>query len=361
MGLKLSDLQQVVKKTLQEKKNSDSFCDEIKRAFGPSVVVSDRLESLAEAANDHLDVLEYKGRLNLVNFSHKVAERMVGHESSEVRKLVARLLPESSVSTLLFDKNESVRLAAAKKAPISLLEKATKKFPRDAVLQEMFQSRVISESENALESSATDKNVDMLSEEWYENVARKLIQDYGRTLDTTWKGSAVKNFCSSTRATTRLPVDAQKLMEKVNGMLEDYEKARAKELGANLKESLDRQGLSLLESLEDEIDPIEELVKESLTPQEFIDRCNDVFEVKFATLPNAIMKYKIREGLSLQKVPVSCVLPHGSAPRRIDEVALDSYVKHWNDKQKLMGEPFKLKWDLHPESINKISFKMELK
>jgi len=359
MRLKLSDLQRVVKETLHEKKRNDVFCDEIKKAFGPSVVIKEDLASLAESANEHLDVLEYKGQLNTVNFSQKIARVMSNHELADVRKLAARLLPEGTTSSLLLDKSEKVRYAASKRASVTELKTALRKFPNDVVLREALETRRMSETKNALESAATDDKVDMLSEEWYTSVARKLIQDYGRTLDTTWKNSAVKTFCSSSRSVTRLPIDSEKLLGKINELLDEYEINRAKELGLSLKE-----GLVLSEGFsddEEEVDPVLEMVNEGLTPQEFIDRFKDVANVKFAVLPPSIMKYKIREGLSLQKIPVSCTLPHGGAPRRIDEVALDSFVKHWNEKQKIKGEPFRMSWTQHPDSQDKISFKLELK
>lgn len=358
MRLKLSDLQKVVRETLLEKERNEVFSEEIKKVFGPSVIIKDDLASLAESANERLDVLEYKGQLNTINFSQKIAKDMANHEMVDVRKLAARLLPESLSSSLLFDKSEKVRFAASKNASINALKVALKKFPNDVIIREALESRRLMESENALEAAATEKHADMLSDEWYTGVARKLIQDYGRTLDTTWKNSAVKTFCSSVRATTRLPVDSQKLMEKLTELLDEYEEKRAEELGLSLKEGL--ENLKNLD-LEDDIDLVQETVNEGLTPQGFIDRCCDIFGVKFAVLPPSIMKYKIREGLSLKKIPVSCTLPHGGSIRRIDEVALDSFVRYWNDKQKMNGEPFKLTWNQHPDSQDKISFNLELK
>jgi hypothetical protein len=354
MRLKLSDLQQVVKETLQEKKHSDAFCDEIKKVFGPSVIVGNTLGSLVEAANEHLDVLEYKGHLDTVHFSDKVALGMVNHESADVRKFVARILPESVASSLLLDRNASVRIAAAKKSSAKMIKEALRKFPNDVALNDLFEEKK-KDKVSALEAAASSKDEDMLSEEWYDGVARKLIQDYGRTLDTTWKTSAVKQYCSSVRASTRVNVDAVKLMQKMDSLLSTYDQARAKELGIN--ESLQR----LISESEIAEDPIDDIIGESLSPKEFIDRCNEVFNIRYATLPPGIMKYKIREGLSLNKIPVSCMLTHNSSPRRIDEIALDTFVDHWNDKQKMMGEPFKLSWDNHPESMNKITFKVELK
>jgi len=357
MRLKLSDLQRVVNDTLQEKKHSDAFCNEVKNVFGPSVMVGDDICTLAEAANDKLDIIEYMGHLDMVHFPPDVAMGVINHESSEVRKFVARILPEGANSSLVFDSNENVRLAASKKTSLKELKKAVQKFSNDIALKEVFESRLI-ESKSALEAAAEHSQEEMLSEIWYESVAKKLIQDYGKTLDTTWKTSAVKQYCSSVRATTRLPVDEIKLMDKMNSLLQDYEKLRAKELG--LTESLEKKIQESFQD-EDEVDVVDVLLEQTLSPQQYIEKCDEVFNIKHAVLPPAIMKYKIREGLSLAKIPVYCTLPHGSSPRRIDEIALDSYVKHWNDKQKMMGEPFKLRWDSHSESINKITFKMELK
>ena len=353
MRLKLSDLQQVVKETLQEKKQSDAFCNEIKKVFGPSVIIGDKIGSLVEAANEQLDVLEHKGQLDNVNFSHIIASRMMNHSSAEIRKFVARILPEGATASLLFDHNKFVRYAAAKKASIKTIKEAVRKFPNDIALKDLFEEKK-KENISAIESAAVSKDEDMLSEQWYEGVARKLIQDYGKTLDTTWKVAAVKQYCSSVRATTRLNVDVAKLMEKMDELLSTYDDLRAKELG--LTESFD---MMTLEPEND--DPVDHLIGENLSPKEFIDRCNDVFNIRYATLPSGIMKYKVQEGLSINKIPVHCILPHTSAPRRIDEIALDSFVTHWNNKQKIMGEPFKLNWDNHPEAINKITFKVELK
>jgi hypothetical protein len=350
MRLKLSDLQKVVKETLKDKQEAETFCNEIKNVFGPSVIAKDDLRSLAEAANEKLDVLEYRGQLNTVNFSRKIAMSMSSHELPEVRKLAARVLPENASAIFLFDNDSSVRLAAAKKAPMKVLEEAKKKFPKDDALNDLFEEKK-KEYLNAVEASASHNNEDMLSDSWYEGVAKKLIQDYGRTLDTTWVGSAVKQYCSTVRATTRLPVDQLKLIEKMKELLDAHDEARAEYLEIN--ESFDYQ--------ESDQDPVDDMMKQTLSPQTFIDKCNEIFQVKYSSLPPAIMKYKLQEGFSLNKIPVFCTLPHGGAPRRIDELALDSYVRHWNDKQKIKGEPFKINWDLHPDSINKITFKVELK
>jgi hypothetical protein len=50
------------------------------------------------------------------------------------------------------------------------------------------------------------------------------------------------------------------------------------------------------------------------------------------------------------------MLPHQSSPRFTDEIALDTYVKHWNNKQALQGSNYRLSWSPHPEIQNKVKF-----
>ena len=352
MSLKTAELQKVVRNVLQEKQKSDEFCEEIKRAFGPSVVVRNTLASLVEQANYCLDVFEHKGRLNEVNFSTKVALKMSTHSSPTVRRFVARVLPENAAISLLFDKDETVRSAAAKKAPLKMIQEAIRKYPQDILLRETFKNKKLMEV-SALEASITDSAEDLLSDYWYEKTAKKIIQDYSHTLDVTWKNAAVRQLCSSARATSRLPIDPVKLMNTIDDMLSKREEERLEKL--SIKESKTEY------HFEKTNDVVEMLVNESLSPQEYIDQFTQIAKVKFSEIPPGIMKYRVQESFTSRKIPVSCTLPHKSSPRHIDEVALDAYVKHWNTKQKMLGEPFQLAWSPHPESMNKISFRLELK
>lgn len=351
MRPKLSNLQKTIKNKNDIISETEMFCNEIKNVFGPSVIKQDDLKSLVEEANEKLDVLEYCGKLNTINFSKKIAMKMSTHELPQVRKLVARVLPENASTLFLFDNNESVRLAAAKKAPLKVLEEAKLKFPKDAALKDLFEQKK-KDHVSALEAAAHHPDEDMLSDSWYEKVAKKIIQDYGKTLDTTWVGSAVKQYCLTVRSTTRLPVDQLKLIEAIKTLLDKHDESRAEVLEIN-------ESIETLDNEQNDI--VDSLIGDNLSPQTFIEKCNNIFNIKYASLPPSIMKHKIQEGYSINEIPVSCTLPHSNAPRRIDEIALDSYVKYWNEKQKIKGEPFKIKWDPHPGSINKITFTTELK
>ena len=361
MRLKLSDLQKVVESTVQEKKAVESFCNEIKRAFGPTVDISDKLDVLAERANDRLDVLDRTGRTNYINFSPKIALSLANHANAEVRRLIVRLLPESAAVQFINDKNASVRKEAAKKAPVAMVEAALNKHKNDHLLQEVLKEKVLSEErEFAIVAAATGPaGEEFFSDKWYNSMARKLMQDYYmKGLDTGWVPAAVKQVVLSNRGANRFNIDPYKLMKSVVEMIADEEDAKAEKLGLN--ESAKPTEEFFLE--EDVQDPVTQLVEMNLSSREYVEKANDIFEVKFSIIPPGIKKYNIGEGRhSNVNVPVVAFLPHKSSPRYIDEVALDSYVKHWSSQQQLRGEPYKLTWSSHPDSQNKVSFRLELK
>lgn len=361
MRLKLSDLQRVVESTVQEKQVVETFCNEIKRVFGPTVDVSNKLDVLAERANDRLDVLDRTGRTNYIKFSSKIALSLSTHPNPEVRRLIARLLPESSAVSFINDKHASVRKEAAKKAPLKMVEAAVRKYKNDHLLQEVLEEKLLSEErESALVAAASGPaGEEFFSDRWYDSMARKIIQDYYmKGLDTGWVSSAVKQAVLANRASNRHNIDPHKLMKAVVEMIADEEDAKAEKLGLN--ESADNSSKFILEN--DLQDPVQHLIDASTSSSEYINKANQIFNVKFSIVPPGIKKYNIGEGrASSVNIPVVAFLPHKSSPRYVDEIALDTYVKHWSSQQQLRGEPYKLSWSSHPDSQNKISFRLELK
>jgi hypothetical protein len=359
MRLKISDLQQVVEQTLQEKRAVDDFCNEIKKAFGPTVVVSEALESLVEQAHYRLDVLERTGRLGYVQFNNRAALRVANHKNPEVRRLAARLLPESSSVSFIYDKNASVRSTAACSAPLKMVEAAMKKYPSDENLRDIFERRALNErADSALKAAAAGPpGEELLSDGWYEKTAHKLIQDYGRTLDTGWVPSAVNQLCSAARASNRFNIDAYKLMKKVTEVLADSEEKRLERF--ELKESAEYFSTS---NEEFESDNVAELVEAKLSAKEYIEKANKLFSIKSAIAPASLRKFAVNENRFNQiLIPTVGVLPSSRFLRHVDELALDTYVKHWNTVQSLHGNSYKLSWSPHPDSQNKFSFNLVLK
>lgn len=362
MRLRITDLQKIVEQTIQEKQAIDNFCEEIKRAFGPTVVVSNTLESLVEQANYRLDVLERTGRASYVSFSTKIALPLSSHSDPEVRRLVVRLLPEHAAVSFIKDKDPKVRASAAKKSPLKLVENAAKVHKNDDLLQDvLFQKRLV-EEKSALDLSAQGPHDEdeFLSDWWYEKTAHQLIQDYGRTLDTTWVPGAVSQICSN-RSVNRYNVDPYKLMKVVVKILADRDSEkfdRLENAQVVIKESSDNAFVNAAESA----DPVAELLESRLSQSEYLRRADIIFGIKYASIPPGIKKYTIGEAkIGNVEVPIVGSLPHLHSPRYMDERALDTYVSYWNSRQSLKGEPFKLSWTSHVGSQNKINFRLELK
>ena len=355
MRLKISDLQRVVETTLKEKHEVENFCNEIKRVFGPTVIVSDDIVKLAEQANDRLSVLERTGRENSVQFNRVIAQKLSTHPNSEVRKLIARVLPSSEATKLVYDKSHTVRIEAARRAPLAEVKRSISKFPNDISMKDLYRSRLISEEKSALEMSALGPEEDFMSDTWYEKTARKLVQDYyAAGLDTGWINSAVNQVVSSNRATNRFNVDPMKLYKVVLKLLSDKEELMEEEA---LKESKDS-----LPPVEFKKDPVVSLYESSLSAAEYVEKVNALFNVKFSTIPPALKKHRLGENHKVMTaIPAVAFLPHGRSIRYEDEIALDKYTRHWNMQQKISGEPYKLSWSPHPDAQNKISFHLVLK
>jgi len=355
MRLKISDLQRVVETALKEKNEVENFCNEIKRVFGPTVVVSDDVVKLSEQANDRLNVLERTGRKNSIQFSRSIAQKLSTHESSEVRKLVARVLPVDEATKLVNDKSHTVRIEAAKRAPLAEVKRSIARFPNDVALKEVYSSRLLSEKNSALEASAKGPEEDFMSDTWYEKSAKKLVQDYyAAGLDTGWVNSAVNQVVLSNRATNRFNVDSMKLYKTVLKLLADREELMEEEA---LKES--KVSLPPVELADD---PVESLNESTLSASEYIEKANSLFNVKFSVIPPGLKKHRLGENYrAVAMVPTVAFLPHKRSIRYEDETALDKYTKCWNMQQRLSGEPYKLSWSPHPDAQNKISFHLELK
>lgn len=343
MRLKITDLQRVVKEAVQEKKAEAEFCNEIKTAFGATVIISDELETLAEQANYRLDVLERTGRKEYIKFSADVAARMAEHKNPVVRKLVARVLPASMIGKLVFDKDDSVRFAALSKSSASVVREATRKYPGDYEIKGLYESKILLEREDsALKSAAkSPPGEDFMSDGWYERTARKLVQDYGRTLDTGWVPNAVNQVCMSMRSVNRFNVDPYKLLKTVVEVISDSEEERLERL--ELNENVDLN----LEASDENKDLVAELVKSKLSSAEYIKKADSVFHVKLS--------------MNESRLPASAVLPYGSSPRFIDERALDTYVRHWNTRLSLNGKPYSLSWTPSISQADRIQFKVEKK
>ena len=139
-------------------------------------------------------------------------------------------------------------------------------------------------------------------------------------------------------------------MKKVVEIIADTDDERRKKL--ELKESKE----FFKEENEISFDQVEKLLEASLSSHDYMAKANDIFSMKIAKIAKDSDDSLNESVVDFISVPLSGFLPHKSAPRFIDEVALDTYVKHWNSKQSLQGSSYRLSWSTHPEIENKIKF-----
>lgn len=393
MRLRLEHLQLEVKRAIREERDTDALRKEVTRVLGPIMDTEVRLEDLAEAVNDRVAVLDGTGRGTRVGFKPSVLLRFAEHKDPRVRKMTARLLPERFIDRFSHDRNGSVRAAVARRLPITAVREMMKEFPKDHALRSIYRTRKKLQRlhEDGVPVPKQDEPLDIhgeerlgaagkncpgpeLSEVWYAEKARQLVQDYScdphriMSIERNWEGPAVKGFCRHTRATSGVEIDEQKLLGAVKDLLDEkddraMERNELKEIAAQLREEADQEALneSAAAPAYDNVDLVQVLADSTLSPQNFIEHVNELFKVQEAYTPAGLGKYRMGEGSESTRVPMKAWLPHTHGLRPLDEKVLDRYVKCWNERQELTGEPLKLEWTIHPIDVDAIGFSAMLR
>lgn len=391
----IDELQKVVKQTIVEEKAINALKAEIARAFGPVVITEGRIEEVAAAVNDRLDVLDRTGRLGQIEFKPSVAAGWLDHSHPEVRKFASRVVPEKFLGKMINDRNPDVRAAVAARLSLPAVREMMKRFPQDDQLRTIFKMKKklheaglpkpevkplghdpVDGAERMGDLARTQPGPE-LSEAWYDQHALKFLHDYGRNIEYAWEELAVRRFASSMKATSGVEIDEAKLLKSIKGLIKDKED-NAMERNA-LKETLGwLKGLEeqeLLEEgklpeLDEEVDPVADLVSGGLrgtsvggfSTDQYIEQAKKLFKVQEAMMPLGMRKYRLGEGNARQVlVPVIGMLPHQHGFRVIDERALDAFCEAWTRRQALDGEPLRLEWTTHPTDVNKVGFTCILK
>lgn len=387
MRVRLRELQKIVNQALDEERRVDSLRTEVNRVLGPAVIAEGRVEQIAEAANDRIDVLERTGRSSRLDFRSSVMVRWLDHSSPEVRKFATRVVPEKFLSKMAVDKNDTVRAAAAKRLPLGAVREMLKRFPKDDQVRVIYKERRIAEAglpkpetsplghdpvegaERLGDAVKQDEGPE-LSDAWYNQRAIKFMQDYGGNIEDAWEELAAKRYVASVKATSGVEIDEKKLLKAIKDLIKERED-RALERSA-LKETLawldaqdEHETLSeavAMPLINLDADPVRELFEGGLSPSTYISEANSLFRIQEATVPKGIRKHRLGENnAQAMTMPVIGYLPHRNGFRSIDERVLDAYCKHWSDRQALQGEPLKLEWSNHPDDVNKISFNATLR
>ena len=385
MQLKLRQLQNVVKQAFSEEKAVDALRLEVRRVLGPILDTDVQLENLAEAINDRVNVLTRTGRNNHLGFKPSSIVPFMESSNHEVRVMAANLLPTRFLDKMKNDPHSAVRAVVASRLDMPVVREMMRRFPKDDTIRNIYRQRnKILKEEGIPKPKIVDEPFDMygeerlgaavkqspgpeLSDDWYESIAFKLLQDYDNNIERAWEETAVNNYVRAAKTTSRVEVDAEKLLKHVKDMLEDNDDLALKrstnsvneasifdEMSAIINEGVDEA----VETFDESIDPVRALLESGLSSTDYIEQANKLFNIRESSLPSGIKK--VRNGVNAlvgeQKIPVKARLPHNNAPRALDEQALDLYVKHWSKRQKFEAEPMKLLWTQHPNSVNEISF-----
>jgi hypothetical protein len=383
MHLKLEELQKVVKKTIKDEQRQTAIREELFRVFGPPVMVSKNHEKVAEVANEQLDIFESTGReVQRSSFKISVLVEAAVDNSAVVRKIAARLLPEKMVFRLLNDPSSSVRCAAAKRAPYSLVKEATKKFPTDDQLKSVARAKKLQEAGlpnpkpddepfdmygeeplgDAVKTRVSDKD---LPDSWYERLAHKLCADYGSNLEGNWEETIATRIVASHFSTTGIKLDREKLLKAIYNCIREREDVV---LGEGSLKSISKRLLreSYLEEatmpiIEERNDPVLNLLESNFSSAQYVEEAEKLFVIRKSGVPAGIKKYRIGEGSHVETlIPVNGRIPGGSMNPNVEH-ALDRYVDSWNKRQALSGEPYRLSWGPHGSSFGMIGFNLELK
>lgn len=375
MHLKLEKLQTIVKKAIKDEKRGGLLKEEITRVIGPVVVTTADLKLMAETANKHLDVLEKSGK-RISPAKTSILLKFIDSSEPEVRRLIARLLPENFAKRLMFDANRSVRLAVAERLTSGLISEMVKKWPNDDQLVSAYKQKKLDEQglpspklhdeefdvngEEPLGDTARYEDHPGLTDAWYDSLARKLVSQCGSTIESNWEEKLVDNYVNGHKS-FGYEIDSQKLLDAVYDHLSSRDKKSLQEntlqkIVANLREE-DVLSMDVMPIITESIDMVDTLVKSKLSPAEYIQEFENVFSVIKSAVPNVGKKQGINENFARVIIPSKAVLPVGSF-RSIDEKAIDLYVDSWNRQRQLRNQPYRLSWS--PNGTNKVSFHLGL-
>jgi hypothetical protein len=375
MRIKQEDLNKIAKKQLNELKITRSLQEEAKRVLGSSV--DEAFISLSEAANavsDRISYLELTGKnVNYLQFKPSVMIKLSSSSLPAARKLAAKTLPTKLLSNLAFDKSFEVRHEACKRSPISVVKESLKRYPNDEILEEILEQKLLESDESHLhihdekrigDSSKTIDDVE-LSEAWYKTKALQMIQDYD-SLETSWIVPAVRRFCSSYLATSRVAIDESQLKDAI---IEELQLREDQELEKNnLSEGTIRE--SLLQSklhnmripiLEESTDKTVIFLKKKLSGKKYIEEASRVFGIRYSA-PNrkVINECKYSSIIAPKYVPVSATLEENRDPSYDDENALRMFCEAWTYIQP-QASNLSLKWITDPQEAGSIKFIVEIK
>jgi hypothetical protein len=363
----VGDLKRVMIKTLAEEKAADMLREEISKAFGPPVNTDVKIEIMAEEANDRLDLFERTGRNLTYSMKPSLLLKFSTHPSSEVRRLVSRLLPERFIGRFISDKSSAVIHEIAKRLPLREVKALIKRRSSDDQLLTIFRERSLKEGNEIPRAGETLKGnvkvglaIPELSDSWYEQMAFNALSDYGvehgGPLENSWDESFVKRYCASLKSTSGIECDPVRLWNSIQDLLEEREETAL--VKNNLKDAAKR--VFERKTSYSRSNPLKDLVESHCGNAQFVDLFCEIFSVRESSLSGSLYRAQLSEGKSTEfGVPYYAHLPAGYKFSPLVEKAVDRFVRSWNGIRAQRGDIVRINWMPHTDS-HIIRFSSEL-
>jgi len=377
MHLRLEQLRKIAKTTMSEEKAVIALREETKRVLGSVIDTNVKLEDLARAINDRMEVLAKTGRANRVTFRSSVIAKFVDNKNPEVRRMAAHFLPEKYLNRYLFDKDPGVKAVVMSRASKQLVNELLQKNPHDDQLRTIYRTRL-----NELKSAPQDDvtlgvldpellddvvkdNDQFLSDVWYKTKAIELIRPCTRrTIEGDWEEKTVDAFVKHTKATSGVVIDRDKLLKAVEDAIKDEEDIACKK--NELKEIVQqiKKGAIFERTMkhtpfipiiaENDVDPVSQLLAKNYSSNEYVKRVYEIFRIKDTFLSRDIKEH-CDKLLSTKAPKIGYVPGLGSITPQV-ETALDRFVESWNAIQRLRNEPLAIEWYPHPNNLSEVYF-----
>ena len=334
MKLRLKDLDLIVKNELSLPSVTEAFKAEVRKVFGPSIVVEGRgINEISKDVNNIVEVMIKQGR-EVPVFDHNVLRSLVTHSHPEVRRTVANLGQQGSLQKLMFDKDQYVRLSVGKRVSTTQLSEMVRKFPKDDELGVLYVQKVLNEAA----PKKKEKTYADLSDEWYKSKAYNIVIDYGRNhVDTGWIWPAVRAFCNH-QSSFNIHLDPEKLGEAIVEVLTDFNKDKpALTFNQSRAKNVNFDPQPALHTMNESAAPIRhDIIREFTRIYKVVDDVLDISELNCLS-----ESYDI---LSTIKVPVVCATPGKRPVNEVDERNLDKFVSAFNTKFEIQSIPLKIDW-----------------
>lgn len=363
----VGDLKRVMSQTLAEEKAADALREEISKAFGPPVNTDVKIEIMAEEANDRLDLFERTGRSLSYGVKPSLLLKFSNHPSSEVRRLVSRLLPEGFISRFISDKSSAVIHEIAKRIPLREVKALIKRRSGDDQLLTIYKERLLKENSELPRVGETLKGnvkaglaIPELSDSWYEQMAFNALSDYGvehgGPLENSWDETFVKRYCASLKSTTGIECDPERLWSSIQELLKEREEESL------LKNKLKSAAKRVFETknVKPKKDSVRDLLEVRCGNAQFVDLFCEIFSVKESSLSGSLFRAQLSEGKSTEfGIPYYAHLPAGYKFSPLIEKAVDRFVRSWNGIRAQHGDIVRINWMPHTDS-HIIRFSSEL-